>query len=435
MKSIESNDQKFLILSLLVTSTLIVCNIPLFIKTLAANKFATPEIKQLSNQIEISELRENEQQLWNKIKEVNFEQNNDSKPQILLTSNSQNRNHIPIPQRYKKFLLLGDSTMYDLSPFINYDLRRLYHIKNVRLDYNPSGGFNRIDASDWYRKISDSIKSYQPDVLVVMLGTNDDKAILDEQGKYHQKFTQEWKKIYQDRVEKYAKLLSDSSVKKIYWIGQPISNVDYYNKFYPIINEIYRDAVKKYPKIKFLDTWNSFALNGKFAPILPNRLGIKGRVRLNDGVSFSEHGSTIIGDLIFDKMIKDRVITTKTIISKSPQKSSQKTIPKITRVLQPYKRFLLIGDSTMYDLGTTINNKLRKSYQVNNIQLSYKISTGLNRIDFYDWYANGNAFSECFYPAPNVFDECAKHKNVAYLHENCCNSLSSPAPLPLCPLL
>jgi uncharacterized protein len=383
MKNIDTKDRKFLLISTLVTLTLIFFNIPLFLKSLAANKFATPEIKRLSNQVKVSELRKNEQQIWNKLKEINLDENDEdtkeAKAQIQLTSNQNNINS-QNSQPYQKFLLLGDSTMYDLSPFINYDLRKLYHIKNVRLDYKVSTGLNRIDFYDWYEKTPEIIASYQPDVLAVIFGANDDQDILDSKGEYHTELSEEWKKTYRERVEKYAQLISNSSVKKIYWIGQPMSNIARYNKFYLVINEIYRDVVKKYPKIEFIDTWDIFAINGRFAPIIANKFGKKAYIRPRDGVHFTEHGSKILADLILDQMLKDKIITDKIIPQKQPP-------IKIEKTNQPYGRFLLIGDSTMSDLSPVINYDLRKLYHIKNVRLDYKVSTGLNRIDFYDWYA------------------------------------------------
>ncbi len=393
MKNIDSKDQKFLLLSSLVTVTLIIFNIPLFLKTLAANKLATPEIKKLSNQAKISGLRKNEQEIWNKIKEINLEQNDENeaeikpeKPQIKLTSNVQKTNNTPITQPYEKFLLLGDSNMYDLSPFINYDLRKIYQIKNVRLDYKVSTGLNRVDFYDWYVKTPEIITSYKPDVLTVIFGANDDQDILDSQGKYNTELSEDWKKTYRERVEKYAKLVCDSSVKKIYWIGQPMSNIERYNKFYLVMNEIYRDVVKNYPKIEFIDTWSVFAINGKFAPIISNKFGKKAYVRPRDGVHFTEHGSQILSDLILDKMLKDKVIIDKNITLEIAQ-NQQKNLTKTQKTNQPYGKFLLIGDSTMSDLSPVINYDLRKLYYVKNVRLDDKVSTGLNRTDFYDWYA------------------------------------------------
>ncbi|HEY9704545.1 MAG TPA: DUF459 domain-containing protein, partial [Allocoleopsis sp.] len=211
-------------------------------------------------------------------------------------------------QPYQRFLLIGDSTMYDLGTTINYNLRKSYQVKNIKLSYKISTGLNRIDFYDWYGKTSELINSYQPDALIVIFGGNDDQDIIDSQGKYSVIFTEGWKKTYRERVERYAKLVSDSSVKKVYWIGHPISNVPRFNKFFPIINEIYKDVIKDYPKIEFIDTWNAFAVDGKFSPIIASKSGKQSYIRSSDGVHFTEHGAKIIGDLIIDKMAEENAI-------------------------------------------------------------------------------------------------------------------------------
>ena len=55
---------------------------------------------------------------------------------------------------------------------------------------------------------------------------------------------------------------------------------------------------------------------------------------------------------------------------------------------KPLTRFLLLGDSIMYAFGVEFDNAANKSdFKFDEIKVDFKISTGLNRIDFFDWYA------------------------------------------------
>jgi hypothetical protein len=203
--------------------------------------------------------------------------------------------------------------MLDLGTQLQYSLKEKYSIANTKLDWKASSGLNRIDYYDWYARTSEIIKDYQPDVAVVMFGGNDTQDITDFQGKYRVVGTKEWQKAYRERVEKYAKLLAASSVRKVYWIGQARSNKSGYRKLFPMMNDIYREASKSHPKIEFISTWETFAEGGEFAAVVADKSGKRGYVKVSDGVHFTLHGSRIIGDLIVDKMAADRVL-------KSPKK-------------------------------------------------------------------------------------------------------------------
>lgn len=339
MKNLEAKDQQFLVIFCTAITTLIVINFPLFIKSLTNSKLTFPQLNNLANQLDLPEFRQNEQALWTKLKQVNLAENQSdlvaesfpievidetpvkesiktesidtvSPPLPTTKTNPQIKTNININKpTYDRFLLIGDSTMYDLSIVLNYDLRKLYHVKNVRLDYRVSTGLNRLDYYNWIEKTPQFIESYQADVLIVIFGGNDDQGIIDDQGQYHEELSEAWQKTYRERVEKYAQTVSNSSLKKMYWIGQPISNVARYNQFYPVINKIYREVSAKYPKIEFVDTWNSFAINSNFSPIMPDKSGKKAYVRISDGVHFTDHGARILGQLVIDQMLKDQVIT------------------------------------------------------------------------------------------------------------------------------
>lgn len=332
-------DRDFLLMVSLVTLTLIFSNFSLFLKSLALNKLVSPQIQQAVGQLKIEGIRKNEQQFWNAIKEVNLDKinpkselavvedkstiaavkkNASAKPKKAVSvsqkpeTKKQNAKAI-VPKAkaekpYKSFLLLGDSIMLDLGTQIQYALRKDYNLTNVKLDYKVSSGLNRIDYYDWYARTTKIINNYHPDVLIVMFGGNDDQDITDAEGKYKRALTEEWKKTYRARVERYAKLVSSSSVRQVYWIGQPMSNRPRYQKYFLVLNDIYSQVSKSYPKIKFISTWEAFSVGGKYAQVVADKSGKKRYVKINDGVHFTTHGARIIGGIIIDKMVQDKIL-------------------------------------------------------------------------------------------------------------------------------
>lgn len=352
-------DFKFLMLSGLVGASLISVNFPVFLKSFSSSHLANNQIKQAAQQVKLSNFSKAEQEFWNRIKEVDYESEkiaelpkvkinnvavkppqpsaqifatpflpanspNQQQPKInhveslLLTKNTEvnpiatttpkSINQLP----YKRFLLLGDSIMYSYSvAFENAVSKKDYDFDKITIDFKISTGLNRIDFYDWYSRTREMIERSNPDAMVVVFGGNDDQSIIDVNKKFQVELSPAWEKAYEERVERYAKLLDEYPVRKVYWIGHPISNVARYNKFFPIFNRIYQKVAQAHAKIEFNDTWNAFAMNGNFAPIVADNTGKFGRVRINDGVHPTEHGAKILIDILKEKMLNDGVLKPK----------------------------------------------------------------------------------------------------------------------------
>ncbi len=333
-------DREFLLLVCLVTGTLIFSNLSLFLKSISSSSLLQPPLKQAAQQLKLEGFRQTEQAFWNRLKEVNLDQ-------VSTPTEVTSIEPIPIPPQpqpspkpspkpsikpvttqpkpekpYTRFLLVGDSIMFDLGIKIQSSLRRQYQLKNVKLDYKVSTGLNRIDYYNWYTRTSTVMKSYQPDVMVILFGGNDNQDIIDAQGKYRRVFSEEWKQAYRQRVERYAKLVSDSPVRKVYWVGQPMSRKARYNKFFSVANQIYREVSLSYPKIEYISTWETFSSKGKYTPVVADQSGKRGYVKASDGVHFTSHGAKIISGLVLEKMREDQLL-------KSPPSPAPKTQPKL----------------------------------------------------------------------------------------------------------
>lgn len=327
-------DREFLLIVTLVTLTLIVTNFSLFVKSLASGSFLNPLIKQAAQQLKLEGARKKEQEFWSRLKEVDSDslsakiatinlqnypnrkaQQLPSKPQPPKHKLTPKPSHHPSPAKiklerpYTRFLFVGDSIMLDVGSQLQYQLRNNYKIADTKLDYKVSSGLNRIDYYDWYARTENLINSYKPDVLVVMFGGNDNQDITDFEGHYRVRLSNEWKTAYRERVEKYAKLVSASSVRKVYWIGQPISSRTRYNQAFSAFNTIYNEVSQSYPKIKFVSTWEKFSIAGRFTPVVADRSGRRASVKVSDAIHFTTHGAKIVSELVIARMVQDQILT------------------------------------------------------------------------------------------------------------------------------
>ncbi|UNU24651.1 SGNH/GDSL hydrolase family protein [Microcoleus vaginatus] len=315
-------DREILLIVTSVILTLIFSNLSLFLKSFASTPFASPEIKQAARLIEIDGFRKSEQDFWSKIKDINFDSlpkepelppvETETKAAVEPPKPANAKKPTPakpqLTRPYRRFLFIGDSVMFDLGIQLQYTLKKKYNIADTKIDYKPSTGLNRIDYYDWYARTRQFLNNYQPDVVIVLFGANDRQNIIDSQGKGRAVLTKEWQKAYQERVDRYAKLLDSSSVRKVYWIGQSIPKKSSYLKAFPIMNDIYKTASKSSSKIEYISTWESFGKNGKLVPVVANKSGKRGYVKNNDGLHFTSHGAQIVSDLIVDQMLMDKIL-------------------------------------------------------------------------------------------------------------------------------
>ncbi len=335
-------DLKFLAICGLVGFSLITVDHSLFIKSLGSSHFATNQMKLAAQEVKIDGFSKIESDFWNNIKEINNEskviaQVPDTEPKIQpqpqptpTTSTPSSKslrqkqlvpNFRPQEKPYKSFLLVGDSIMGFLGvSFENKIKKSDYNIQKIKLEFKISSGLNRIDFYDWYSNTKKLIQQNNPDVMIVVFGGNDDQGIIDVNGKAQEELTPKWEKAYEERVERYAKLLDEYAVRKVYWIGHPISNMDRYNKFFPIFNRIYKEVSKSHPKIEFVDYWDLFAVNGKFYPIGNDNQGKRARVRYNDGIHPTEFGADMMIDILKKKMLDDGILRPKSVPEKQAKK-------------------------------------------------------------------------------------------------------------------
>jgi uncharacterized protein len=323
-------DREFLLIVTSVILTLIFSNLSSFLKSFSSTPFASSEIKQVARQLENHSSRKSEPDFWSKIKDIDFDrippkaETAKIEKTPIVSPKQPIKKLTPVKPKltrpYRRFLFVGDSVMFDLGIQLQYTMKEKYNIADTKLDYKASSGLNRIDYYDWYARTREILQDYQPDVVIVLFGGNDTQDITDFQGKYRTIETKEWQKAYQERVDKYAKLLDSSSVRKVYWVGQSISNKSWYSKLFPMMNDIYKNASKSSSKIEFISTWDTFAEAGKFVPVVADKSGKRGYVKVNDGVHFTSHGAKIIGDLIADKMAADKILK----IPKSPKSPKNK---------------------------------------------------------------------------------------------------------------
>jgi len=203
-----------------------------------------------------------------------------------------------------KFVMLGDSMiMVGFGPNLEEQLLAKNQVTVLR-EGKFSTGLNRIDYFDWYTRTEELIQQNNPDILIVMFGANDGQGIVDENGVVFKLSDPKWDEVYQRRVSRYMSTFS-SKVKKIYWVGHPISlSPDFGPKFIRM-NKVYQSESLKFENIEYIDMWDRFSVNGKYASALPSKSGKVGLVKQADDVHMTEHGGLVMAEYIMEILSED----------------------------------------------------------------------------------------------------------------------------------
>lgn len=203
-----------------------------------------------------------------------------------------------------KVLLIGDSLIIEkFGPTAEQTLLSYEGIEVYR-EGHYSTGLNRVDYYDWFSKTRELINSYQPDVLILYVGANDGQNIRGLDGTYGVWPSSNWNRIYEERVISYLEEFAPQ-LKKIYWIGHPIPKTYGFQEKFSTMNRLFQSGCVKYDNVVYVDSWDRFAIDGKYSATVADDDGLVQYVKASDGVHLTYHGSKILTDLLIDYMEED----------------------------------------------------------------------------------------------------------------------------------
>jgi uncharacterized protein len=151
-----------------------------------------------------------------------------------------------------------------------------------------SSGFVRDDYYDWGATLPELLNEEKPDMIVVMIGTNDRQQIRTADGKFAPR-SEAWQTLYQQRVERFI-LALQSYGKPVYWVGEPPMQSADSAADMAYLNTVFK-ARAEAAGVNFVDIWDGFANeDGKFVSRGPDVDGQTRQLRSGDGINFTKSG-------------------------------------------------------------------------------------------------------------------------------------------------
>ena len=209
---------------------------------------------------------------------------------------------IPL-QAGDKVLLIGDSLMQGVAPFVQQTLQRQYNINSINLS-KQSTGLSYPDFFNWPAEVEKTLAADKSiKAVVVFLGPNDPWDFPDpEQGSkapYLKFKSKAWEAVYRARISRIVESAQKHDAGVI-WLGLPFMKPEKLNEQMLYLDGIMRSEMRD--KGIFVPT--KYILTGG-APAYVDTIMLEGksvRVRSKDGIHFTPTGQRQIAIAIMRRL-------------------------------------------------------------------------------------------------------------------------------------
>ena len=148
---------------------------------------------------------------------------------------------------------------------------------------------------DWPGELRTDVSRFHPDVVVAMIGANDNQSFLVG-GRGVQFGTPEWIAAYTQRV---VTMMDEVTAQgdRMLWVGMPVMPSAGFSDQMQLLNRIVESQAVVHTGVSYLDSWHVFVdSGGRYSPYLPDASGGEQQVREPDGVHLARAGSDRLAD-------------------------------------------------------------------------------------------------------------------------------------------
>ena len=198
----------------------------------------------------------------------------------------------PTSSNKLRVAVIGDSLSQGLGPAIERWMTP--SVVRVLPLGRQSTGLSREDYFNWEAGMRQIVEEFRPDLVFVLLGSNDAQAQISRDGTAIPVGSVQWLEGYRERA---ADLLGEATRAgtHVVWVGIPIVKERQRWDFYRRVNDIYNDTASADPFGTFVDAWTPFeGRDGGYTAFVRNDRGDLVEVRASDGVHFTQTGYSFL---------------------------------------------------------------------------------------------------------------------------------------------
>jgi hypothetical protein len=216
----------------------------------------------------------------------------------------------PTPDKQLRVAIVGDSLAQGVGFAADSVFKPFW--SEVFKQGRISTGLARPDYFNWMAQMHTIVDRADPDLILVMIGENDNQGLLYPDGTLEQDIgTFDWAEHYQERVQRFAKIAT-SEGGHVVWIGLPnVSDKSRWD-FIQKQNAIFQSVADELPNVSYFDTWNTFASpGGGYSAFYRDGTQVS-EIRAPDGVHFNTDGYTLLTEKAAQLATKDFNLDPKT---------------------------------------------------------------------------------------------------------------------------
>lgn len=196
-------------------------------------------------------------------------------------------------------MVVGDSLGNNLAYGMQRQLEATKGL-NMVIRSKASTGLSNSWFYNWPKKIKPFISQSDPDLVIVMLGTNDHQNMKID-GSVVEFGSKKWNAKYELEADK---LISQSIESGAYvlWVGLPIMQSSYFAGYMSVLNERSTKAVAENAGANYVSTWDLMADNrGKYREWAKVN-GKNQKIRGSDGIHFTWVGQNVLATHVIEEI-------------------------------------------------------------------------------------------------------------------------------------
>jgi hypothetical protein len=202
-----------------------------------------------------------------------------------------------------RVLVVGDSIGEDFGQSLVTKLSAT-GVVQATLDGKINTGLARPDYFDWPGELQTDVSRFHPDVVVAMMGANDNQSFLvgDRAVQFG---TPEWVSVYTQRV---ATMMNEVAAQggRMLWVGMPVMPSSGFSDQMQLLNGIVQGQTLMHTGVSYVDSWHLLVNStGGYSAYLPDASGGQQQVREPDGVHLARPGSDRLADWAISSIQSD----------------------------------------------------------------------------------------------------------------------------------
>lgn len=170
----------------------------------------------------------------------------------------------------------------------------------ARVHYKISTGLARPDYYDWPAHLEEDMQQQDPEVVVLLMGANDDQPLLLPDGSYADFGTPAWRAEYGRRVGAVMDRLTAEG-RLVFWVGLPPMRSGEFQAHMDVVDDVLRAQALTRNDVTYIDSREVMSNgDGAYAAYLPDASGQQALMRAQDGIHLTLAGGTRLAATVVD---------------------------------------------------------------------------------------------------------------------------------------